>query len=495
MALLEELDRIITPVPSLPLSSSSAEDFPAPSSSLASFSEGNPYAYTRVDRSGVGASDLPTRILHTLVHRLDIQSTLYRPQQARARPHDDGQDRGRHGRSRRATRSGAAASQELKSVKGESVLDGLMKLQASNDVTARSEVHRLLLDRRFLTPFIVPDNLASTKLSCDVGALELFSTVIDHDGEDALRSCLPHDSTQLRVAALSQCPKETSTSADWIKSVFHVNSLHAMDCDAKLMMAASTAAEIGWGFLLDSDQKYVPVVLLHPFIGAYCDALVVEMGNSDAVDIPLSAGCLLKWSLADPDEESLIESEEGASVLVESLRCRFRQSSKRITESLLDEIEEPKKRSPKWTMTLLSAVSKVWKISKIHHIDFETTLASVDFTKVRDQLRMQVWFAEESQDLLACQRENDPMKLRAYQTRRTKLRERRRKQSITSNQHVLIRVFRSILQNPSSPGRVIGVLGLGRFLSLSCEEQSARARKAYRQARDAYHDNQTPAIR
>ncbi|CAK4196361.1 unnamed protein product, partial [Aphanomyces euteiches] len=84
------------------------------------------------------------------------------------------------------------------------------------------------------------------------------------------------------------------------------------------------------------------------------------------------------------------------------------------------------------------------------------------------------------------------MKLRAYETRRTKLRERRRKQSITSNQHVLIRVYRSILQNLSSPGRVIGVLGLGRFLSLSCEEQNARARKAYRQARDAYHDNQTP---
>ncbi|CAK4077553.1 unnamed protein product [Aphanomyces euteiches] len=82
--------------------------------------------------------------------------------------------------------------------------------------------------------------------------------------------------------------------------------------------------------------------------------------------------------------------------------------------------------------------------------------------------------------------------MRTYETKRTKLPELRRKQSVTSNQHALMVVFRSILETQCPSGRVIGVLDLEQFLSLRCEEQSAIAHNAYREARDMYHDNQTP---
>lgn len=180
--------------------------------------------------------------------------------------------------------------------KRESVFNATIKLLFSIDVAARSEMHRLLLDRRLLTPLIVPTS-SGASFSCDMAALSLVNTVVEHVQNDAVSANILSDTTYLRAALIYERSKTASAAKSWIKSVFHVDSLHAMDYERKAKMTtAPTAAEIGWGFLRKGGGVFVPVVLIHVIgdhrplrrlIESFCDAVVVDMGNAEIVDMKL----------------------------------------------------------------------------------------------------------------------------------------------------------------------------------------------------------------
>jgi serine/threonine protein kinase len=446
-------------------------------------SGGLPYSYVCVDRLMPGwTRDLQTIILHVLMHRLDIQSSLY-PSPKNVSESDP-----------RATRSRRAARFRRQAVArgGESVHDATVRLLLSLDASARSEVSRLLLERRFLVPFIVPASSTNASFYCDLTSLGLVATTVDHDGEDLVRANLATDTAHMRVVVLSNRPKEGSMSTDWIESVFHAQSFHALDRKNQVDLAkAETAADIGWGFLDKGNREFVPVVLLHvvgdyrplrDFIATFADAVVLDAGSSSC-DVKLQRGTLLKWTLADPDEASSIESSADDPVFVESLRCRYSTSVSLITNSLLEEFLASQGQWVRVPLDRMQA-SEVY-MAQAPSFDFGAMEAKISFANLRFQLQLQLLFAQESREVVASQRESDPMKLATQQFTIATFQRLRQELAPDTDRHDAIMLFKRILRIKSASSRIITLLDFERWLSEQCEEEGASARNAYREARNA----------
>jgi hypothetical protein len=508
MALITEMERVVEPPPvsevALP------EDVPRfVFDTEAMASDGLPYSYVRVDRPTPDQNqDLQTSILHVLMHRLDIQSSLYSSSRqstasdVSARSEPESEPRGPRGRRAVRLRQSVPGAAITKQPRGESVFDAAVGLLLSLDVSARSEVLRLLLERRFLVPFIIPISSAkeNAPFHYDLTSLSLITTTVDHNGEDIVKANLATDTAHMRVAVLSDRAKEESTSTNWIEAVFHVQSFHALDCKKKVELTKTeTAAEIGWGFLEKGNQDYVPVVLLHVvgdyrplrhFIEMFADAVVLDAGSSDGTsscDINLQHGTLVKWSFADPDQESSVESSEDDPVFVESLRCRYTESVMRITNTLLEEIEESRGRQERMPLARMQPIEI--HVTQVPRFDFGTMEAKMSFTDLRSQLQLQLMFARESHEVIASQRESHPMKLASQRTTIATSQRLRQELAPDIDRHDVIMLFKDILRIDSASSRIIALLDLERWLTKQCEEQGVSARKAYRKARNVWHSD------
>ncbi|KAL3674846.1 hypothetical protein V7S43_000771 [Phytophthora oleae] len=477
-------------------------------------SDGLPYSYVRIDRPTPDrAQDLRSCILHALMHRLDIHSSLYPTSQQTTSEetalNEPEKEVGPARRSRRAARFSHVT--QSKQPKAEGVFDAAIHLLLSLDTSARSEVLRLLLERRFLVPFIIPTSTAkdNAPFHCDITSLGLITTAVGHDGEDTVRANLATDTSYMRVAVLSDRTKEEGTSKDWIESVFNVQSLHTLDCKNNVEITKTeTAAEIGWGFLERGDRDYVPVILLHVvgdyrplahFIELFADAVVLDAGSSDgSCDINLQHGTLVTWRLADPDQESTIESNEDDPVLVESLRCRYTTSVTMITKSLLDEFadwldefKESEGRNKRVPLASLEPIEVL--VHQAPRFDFGAVEPKTAFANLRSELQLQLVFAQESHEVIALQRESDPVKQASQQTTIATFQRLRQDLAPDIDCHTIVKLFKDILRNESASSRMITLLDLERWLAVQCEEQGVSARKAYREARDNYNKNRSTA--
>ncbi|KDO33028.1 hypothetical protein SPRG_01844 [Saprolegnia parasitica CBS 223.65] len=166
-------------------------------------------------------TDLPGLIWYTLKHRLSLVKELY------------------------STTSGVKRKR-MDPV----VLDGLLSL-----------VHRLLLDRRYLVPFLVPST--HDTLRSEVSALRLVETRLLEG-----KASLMRDTSVTRVAVVSERPTKSSVTKDWIKHVFHVDSVHCLDrTHGNNVTNLPVVTELGWGFV-KANSEFTTVMVLH-VIGDY----------------------------------------------------------------------------------------------------------------------------------------------------------------------------------------------------------------------------------
>ncbi|KDO26779.1 hypothetical protein SPRG_20581 [Saprolegnia parasitica CBS 223.65] len=212
-------------------------------------------------------------------------------------------------------------------------VDALLDRMASLAPTARADVLRRLLDRRFLVPYLVPSTNGG--FVSDNQALALVTS-------DA---SLLRDVSMLRVAVVSERPTKSSATKDWIKNVFHVDSLHCLDRTYGRHRVTDLAclAELGYGFLLE-DGQCTTVQLLHvvgdymqlqPFIEAFADVLIVDTG-AKPVRGALARGLELHWCVADDDDDdNVLRDDDG--ILSVSLACPMSSSYAILTEYMLHE--------------------------------------------------------------------------------------------------------------------------------------------------------------
>ncbi|GMF62972.1 unnamed protein product [Phytophthora fragariaefolia] len=506
-ALIKEMEEVVQPSPKTKIV------LPKDTSrfvfdTVAMASGGLPYSYVLVDRPTPDRTqDLKSCILHALMHRLDTHSLLYPSTQqstvndVTARNEPKMEPPGAR-RRRWATklRRNAGDADTTKQSRGESVFDAAVHLLLPLDESARSEMLRLLLERRFLVPFIIPTS-SEKPFHCDLASLGLITTAIDHDGEDIVRANLATDTSHMRVVILSNRTKEESTTKDWVEAVFHVRSFHTLDCKSKVELTKTeTAAEIGWGFLERGDRDYVPVVLVHVvgdyrplggFIQMFADAVVLDEGNgggSSSCHINLQHGTLVKWSFADPDENPFVESSEDDPVFVESLRCRYMTSITKITESLLDEIEESQGRK---RLPLAIIQSSDVHVAQAPRLDLGIIAKKTIFAELRSQLQLQLVFAQESHEVIESQRKSDRMKLASLQSTIAAFARLRQELAPDIDRHDIIMLFKDILRLESSSSRMINLLDLERWLAQQCEEEGVCARMAYREARNVWHKDRS----
>ncbi|OQR84132.1 hypothetical protein ACHHYP_13852 [Achlya hypogyna] len=164
---------------------------------------------------------LPGRIWHTLKHRLNFAEELYGTDGAFSVA-TWASSKDEHGMKIKAA-SGAKVE----------VLSGLLALLSSLTPTARAEVHRLLLDRRWLVPYLLP---TPSTFRSEGTALGLVETLIGGDRSASLM----RDTRR---------PAKSSMTKDWINGAFHVDSAHCFDRANGNDVSTGTVAELGWGFL------------------------------------------------------------------------------------------------------------------------------------------------------------------------------------------------------------------------------------------------------
>ncbi|KAK1945995.1 hypothetical protein P3T76_003043 [Phytophthora citrophthora] len=91
----------------------------------------------------------------------------------------------------------------------------------------------------------------------DLTSLSLINTAVDHDGDDIVRANLATDTSYMRVVVLSYRTKEEGTYKDWIESVFHVESLHALDCKNNVEITKTETVE--WNYITSIAHEQLSV--------------------------------------------------------------------------------------------------------------------------------------------------------------------------------------------------------------------------------------------
>ena len=131
-------------------------------------------------------------------------------------------------------------------------------------------------------PFFVPTTYKVT-LRSEACALSLVETRI---GE--AKASLMRDVSVKRVAVVSERPTKSSVTKDWIKNVFHADSVHCHDrSNSNKVTHLPVVAELGWGSVEQEDLAFTAVMVLHvigdytlltPFITQFADVWVVDAG-------------------------------------------------------------------------------------------------------------------------------------------------------------------------------------------------------------------------
>ncbi|KAF1315944.1 hypothetical protein FI667_g15750, partial [Globisporangium splendens] len=451
-----------------------------------------PYSQLLIDKPRPKHSEsLQAKLLYVIKHRLDIPSELY----SRLPGESQGQESG--GRVSR----GAARSRASSALLHPSVYDAMIKLQSSLSVPAQSEIARLLLDRRFLVPFITPitNEDEETGFHAQTTSLELVDTVVAHNGDNSVTACLARDCSYMRVAVVSERSEDRSGAKDWISSIFHVNSFYCLDRDYSTKSTGfAPIAELGWGFLHDkTNNTFAPVMVLHvigdytPFlhlIQEFADAVIADVDMDSRgflrTKIDMKRGILLKWACGNTDQNDIREQDEPAFVV--SLRCTSKTSALRISEYLLEEIELSNSNT---TRVPLGSIDTLGIIGAdyLGRFDFGNVLNGIDISALRSEvLILQRHFADESCLRIKQLHEMDVTKRQTLQDEIEKCQNARKVAAGKVGHHAVITLFESILSGKDAEIRVAGLLDFERWISVSCEDTADMKRSDYRAALEQY---------
>ncbi|OQR80998.1 hypothetical protein THRCLA_11897 [Thraustotheca clavata] len=328
--------------------------------------------------------NFPARIWYTLKHRLNLIEQL-------------------HPTKNQSMRIAGRLSRGILN-KGPTLFDEFLKLTESLSTMAKGEVYRLLLERRFLVPFIVPK--MNEKYYCEASCLRYVNTLISNEGY-SIGANLMSNTSICRIAVISERPATSSCTSDWLKNIFHVQSLHSLDVENKRNVTQlSCAAELGWGFLKQR-SKYMPVLVLHVigdykplknFIDEFAMGLVVDVGNGES-DATISKGCVIKWSYSDYEEVDVVNTP-GSNAKAIVMHCSNTTAYNEITEYLL-ELDTFS------YQTCLALISKCGLLNEIP-ASTKSALKKVDFSTLRiDGLKLQKNFAKVGQLQTTLQRETN----------------------------------------------------------------------------------------
>ncbi|OQR81129.1 hypothetical protein ACHHYP_16720 [Achlya hypogyna] len=434
-------------------------------------------------------SDLPGLVWFTLKHRLSLVKELYGVGGVAAPVNSVRGGRGHRGVRGRGGRFGRGPAAPTSPTPP--VLDALLQLQGSLTPAARAEVHRLLLDRRFLVPFLV--SFSATKFQSEATALGLVETFIGNR-----RVSLMDDSACMRVAVVSKRPTKSSATKDWISGVFHVNSVHCLDrTHGNNVTTAATVAELGWGFL-DRHTVHTPVMVLHvvgdykpllPFIHQFADALIVDSGGSEDKTATLPGGCVIYWCHGDEDEFEYLDADNLYGI---SLCCPITVSHNHITDFLLDEVTIDEARSPVGMLVVPRVVLPVESVPLTAADAFQRT----DFVSLRSKdFELQQLFVQQASLTIALEREVNGPNRQVLLQKIQSLEVRRASGVRVVRRHPLLRYFMDVLQLQDAGLREIMVIDLERRLAENCDDISRGARDVYRQAREVLNKTETTATR
>ncbi|KDO26851.1 hypothetical protein SPRG_08142 [Saprolegnia parasitica CBS 223.65] len=391
-------------------------------------------------------TDLPGLIWYTLKHRLSLVKELY------------------------STTSGV--KRKRVDPPGPVILDGLLSLVASLTPAARAEVYRLLLDRRYLVPFLVPST--HDTLRSEAPALRLVETRLLEG-----KASLMRDASVTRVAVVSEQPTRSSVTKDWIKHVFHVDSVHCLDrTHGNNVTNLPVVAELGWGFL-EENTEFTTVMVLHvigdymllePFIVQFADVLIVDTGGQP-VRLTLPRGTVLQWCHSNDEEEDACLNNKTYMTSF-GLACPMSSSFERITGHILEEPHEARK----WLVDQLSLPSNVQRDWSMRQ-RVASMLAQTNFATLRTEtLVLQQRFACESELRIALQRETN-VPNQAMLRQRIASREAARKKAVRMvSQTPLLEYFLYALQQPDVAVREMRIIDLERQLAERCEAITATAR-------------------
>ncbi|OQR82945.1 hypothetical protein ACHHYP_15294, partial [Achlya hypogyna] len=415
------------------------------------------------------AADLPGLIWHVLKHCLSFTKELCGGIESVATA--SASSKAVRGRKARAI---ASAKPE--------VLRALLTLLSSLTLTARAEVHRLLLDRRCLVPYMVP---TASMFRSEATALSLIDTFIGDRSASLMR-----DTSCTRIAVVSERPVKSSVTKDWIRGVFHVDSVHCFDRTYGSPMLTDTVAELGWGFL-ERNTEVTPVLPLLPYIHQFANVLIIDAGAAEEVGATLSRGCVIQWHNSDEDFDDEITDDRG-DVFTVAMRCTMSSSHERITDYLLDEVPPVEAQVPVHLLHVPGVIAPSSAVSPWT----SDAVAATDFALLRTvDLKLQLLFAQQAEITIALEREVHTADRQVLKQKLRGLEAQHMSLAPAIKKHPLLRHFIQTLQLPSVAEREAALVDLERQLADGCKDASECARAEYRVARDAYSATESEAHR
>ncbi|ETW07101.1 hypothetical protein H310_01744 [Aphanomyces invadans] len=311
------------------------------------------------------------------------------------------------------------------------------------------------------------------------------------------------DVAALRVVVVSDRDAMSSVTKDWIKNVFHIQSVHALDrvCSNRVTQRPCVA-ELGWGFVKQG-SKFETVMVLHvigeyhrldTFIEAFADAIVIDVGQDGGSNVPMRRGCVLKWQHSNEDEDDEDVSEDGSVVTTIEMRCPISSSYASIQEYLFMYGMPEKGAAGRVPVPEIAAASTALVPTRPAAVSAAAVCLATDFASFRTHtLKLQRIFVEEAKLMIMYHRETNVANKEMHLEKARQLRQHNTQISRVVQDHPLIAHFIEALKHQSPVARERAIIDLELHLAASSERASETARHEYRRARDAVNRAKTRA--
>ncbi|RUP50410.1 hypothetical protein BC936DRAFT_139201, partial [Jimgerdemannia flammicorona] len=383
-----------------------------------------------------------------------------------------------------------------------SLFDIMLGVVNSFDVTGKMEIFRLLLNRRNAVPLITPSNRDSSPFMFNISALSFIETTTVGG---TVR--LSKDTSMLRIAVISCRTIEQSQTAAWMKELFNIHSVHAIDRNTigGKLTECTSVAELGCGFIVSSDvgtqaRTTTPCMVLHvigdftplwPFLRQYTDCLLVESDPDPtrAFSPPNQHTIkgIVKWIPSPITEKSKVITKPFkhrcftgnlGSTVPEIARLLVNAS-----KALSKEIKEVEgySRTPLARFSLPGLLD----VDPVNLIELQSVVKRQPFEKLRlEDFKMQLSYVKEAaavNNLHSIKNRNNPGEETRIGKEIDAERRRRYEQAYDVSTHEFVRLFIGVLRQPNPVSRVLGIRQLEELLVLECAT-ALRQRKEAEQA-------------
>ena len=390
-----------------------------------------------------------------------------------------------------------------------SIYETLLDLLQEFDASGRAEIFRLLLERRSPIPLFLPNGEHHL----------LMLKLLNRTTANREMVCIGEDVDLLRVTIISCREKEDSQTAELLKDVFNVDSLHREDFASNCFTRKSTTAEIALGCVQPRGEKKEPVHLLvlnvvgnfdplWDFIKEFSDYLIIEDPSSDEETEPFNRlpgfpiykgssncsglegiGSVLVWK---PSTRALVANNMAAGnelgfehLQIKTSRCQ--SFNDKIVESLLPKAEALHQLSKEKKMLR----KKLFEISKLLpnelkaiecsvSFDIKSSVGKVNnFSKLRiESFLLQTNFNEQAKyEENKAQNKNDELIKNELNRQIEEQKTRRKEMASTVEKHPLLELLVQLISMQDVSMRVLGFRELEKSLAQKSETAIGPLRK------------------